>query len=463
MYRIFLLLFLFVAVQQMSSQDLINKIADDVCDCISSKIAAEPVEDMEQLLVNCINDKVIEFQKLIREDYGDAFFENGNSEVAKDFGIQIGTVLTKDCPVFLELAVNLSKSKETKAEEYYSIAEEKDTEGAYQESIKYYNQAIGLAPGTFKYINSRGVAYYNLGQYYKAISDFFRAREIDPEHHITYYNAAYSMYHLNDINSALEEVDIAISINSNYSESLNLKELIFSKQNLLDSALYYFRKTHEIAPESHIYIYNIGYTYYRKSDYNNALPWFLKCYNIDSSDPSLVSLIGICYNNLGDYEKAIQFHTKLIDGLSDSDYIPYYNRGLAYFNNKDYKNALNDLFMAFAIDSTDVDVVNYITRAYIESENYQEAEIYATKAIEMEPRKADSYDFRGKIYTKLQKFELALKDYHVSLSLYPNDCNIHLLMAEIYARLGMNKELNQSIAKAKAIGCNTDKKSGENN
>ena len=60
--------------------------------------------------------------------------------------------------------------------------------GQYEKAIKSYDKAIRLNPKTANAYNKRGVAYQSLGQYDKAIQDYDEAIRLDPENASAYHN-----------------------------------------------------------------------------------------------------------------------------------------------------------------------------------------------------------------------------------------------------------------------------------
>jgi len=86
--------------------------------------------------------------------------------------------------------------------EYFSLSQ-------YEKAIKSYDKAIRLNPKTANVYNKRGVAYQALGQYDKAIQDYDEAIRLHPENASAYHNRGLAYEALG--NSLQGEQDLAKS------------------------------------------------------------------------------------------------------------------------------------------------------------------------------------------------------------------------------------------------------------
>ncbi len=84
--------------------------------------------------------------------------------------------------------------------EYYAL-------GQYEKAIQSYDNAIRLDPENGSAYNKRGVARAVLGQYGKAILSYDNAIRLDPENGSAYYNRGYAFEALG--NSIKAEQDFA--------------------------------------------------------------------------------------------------------------------------------------------------------------------------------------------------------------------------------------------------------------
>ncbi|MGD0280098.1 MAG: tetratricopeptide repeat protein, partial [Smithella sp.] len=80
-----------------------------------------------------------------------------------------------------------------------------------------FNEAIRLQPDYAKFYNIRGGAYYNLGQYQRAIEDFNEAIRLKPDYAYPYYNRG--LVYAKDLGQyqrGIEDFNEAIRLKSDY-------------------------------------------------------------------------------------------------------------------------------------------------------------------------------------------------------------------------------------------------------
>jgi hypothetical protein len=81
--------------------------------------------------------------------------------------------------------------------------------GYYEFSIDHYSKAIHYNSNNASAFNSRGVAYYKLGQHEAAIKDYNRAIELDPQYSLAITNRALSLLILGKAKEAKQDCALA--------------------------------------------------------------------------------------------------------------------------------------------------------------------------------------------------------------------------------------------------------------
>lgn len=448
MNKILSLIVVLMLTVNLHAQKIIKKIANEVCDCVEENIDPENPK-LDEVMNWCMQQQLIKNEKALNKEYGE---ENIQGKGAEAIGIAIGKEMLKDCPFIFELAIDQTGTKKDDADNFFAQAQGMVDSGEYVMAIDLYSKAIERNPVSFDYFNYRGIAYFSLGEYYRAISDFYRATDLDPDNHLGLYNAAYTIYTLGDNESALEVVDKLISVNNYYCEGYNLKGLIYNQTDQNDSAAVYYSKAIECDSSKMIYIYNLGYSLYHMREYEKALTCFeqAEAGGYDSYD--LILYKGNCYDQLDENEKALECHTKLIDNY-EVNYVPYYNRGMVFMAMGQYDDALQDFVAANALESSDLDVDEQMARAYKAMGKYDQALDKCNMIIEQQTANASFRDLRAEVYTQMGELNHAIEDYEMSLSLYPNDCKIHERLGELYKKVGDNVNSDMHNQIAKEMGC----------
>ncbi|PIB35205.1 hypothetical protein BFP72_07250 [Reichenbachiella sp. 5M10] len=419
-------------------QDVIHTISDEVCVCLTKEVNKGNT-DMTAILTKCMENGLGDHSKKLEKKYG----KNSLEEKGNIIGMDIAKVLAKECGAFIDMVIANEQNKDKNASELVRQAESAKEQGNYDEAIVYYGQAIALDPDDPEEIlNDRGITYYTLGQYYRAISDFYRAMEIEPENQVYYYNIAYALYNLEDYSESIKYLDLTLDRKSNYCKAYNLKGLIYDSQGNNDSSLVYFQKAYACDNSDKVKAYNIGYSYYQLYQYDSALMWLKKSESMGYEDEDLYNYIGNSYYGKEDYETALPYHQKHL-AYDSGNFIAYYNMGTCYYWMGQYDLAIEHLEKAYKKQPNDSDITNYLALCYKKKNHPSEALAFASLSIENESARADYYDLRAEILVSQGDYDKAILDYATSIRLYPSDCSVYQLMGETYTKL---KELDKAKA-----------------
>jgi len=237
-------------------------------------------------------------------------------EVPESTSLQI-ILLRKGRPVITELVLAVAPQHFIFIQQGWEQAEK----GNYEQAIRYFTEAIDLNPKDAESHYSRGTAYSRKGQYEEAISDYTKALEINSMDAKAYYN----------------------------------RGIAYCKKSQYDQAILDFSKALEINPMDAKSYYNRGITYCKKGQHNQAISDFKKALEIDPNNPRyLVTYIDheIAYfEDKGQYDQAVSDYSKAL-GINPNDAEAYFNRGIAYYNKKEYEKSWEDVNMAQALGYT---------------------------------------------------------------------------------------------------------------
>lgn len=117
---------------------------------------------------------------------------------------------------------------------------------------------------------------------------------------------------IEDYSLGISYCDDALQVNLHSFEAFWIKGDCLGKQEEFDEAIINFEKALDITPSAIIY-YNIGYTYYRKTDHNSAIENYKKCIELDKNLASAHNNLGRCYYENGSYPEALEHFNKALE------------------------------------------------------------------------------------------------------------------------------------------------------
>jgi tetratricopeptide (TPR) repeat protein len=156
-------------------------------------------------------------------------------------------------------------------------------------------------------------------------------------------------------------------------------------------------------------------------------------------------------------EAGIKACTALIEaGTHSADVmaIAYHNRGLEYFKQRNYEQAINDYSAAVSLNPGYADAYNNRGNAYHIKHDYERALADFDRAIALAPRHALAYNNRGIVHEDRGEAELAIQDYSRAIEINPGYASAYNNRGYAYERSG-----HEDLAIAdfdKAIALNPD-------
>jgi tetratricopeptide (TPR) repeat protein len=160
------------------------------------------------------------------------------------------------------------------------------------------------------------------------------------------------------------------------------------------------------------------------------------------------------YNNRGiswyekkEYEKSIEDYTKAISIKSEyADF--YFNRGISWAEKKEYEKAIEDYTKAISLKSTDGGFYYNRGNCWASKKNYDSAIDDYNKAIAQNPDYASAYYNRGNIWNEKKEYDKAIDDYSKALALRPEDADSYNSVADLYRKKGELDTASEKVTQA---------------
>jgi len=144
-----------------------------------------------------------------------------------------------------------------------------------------------------------------------------------------------------DPDKALEYLNKAISLDSNYAEAYNNRGRAWGNKGNYDRAISDFNKAIELNTRYTDAHYNRGLVWHYKGDYDWAISDYSKAIELDPKGTYAYMNRGVAWEEKGDYDWAISDFNKAIE-LNTRDAKAYYNRGNAWYYKGNYDQAVSD-------------------------------------------------------------------------------------------------------------------------
>lgn len=161
---------------------------------------------------------------------------------------------------------------------------------------------------------------------------------------------------------------------------------------------------------------------------------FRKAIRADSKFWEAYYNLGIAYFNDREYNQALQQFDIIIKSLPNFEK-PYFGRGLIYLRKKEYKKAKNDFIKVTEFNPNDYKPFYYLGKISIILKQFREANKHLKKAADINPDYANIYYEMGNIYFINKKYQQAIPHYKRAVELDASDNDMHKKLGESYYRV----------------------------
>ncbi|UCB48645.1 MAG: tetratricopeptide repeat protein [Deltaproteobacteria bacterium] len=227
---------------------------------------------------------------------------------------------------------------------------------------------VGLcyAQNSAKQISDKGLEYAAEGRFTEAKEEFEKALKIDAfyeparrslkiiEDVISQKIKAETAFHLfkgavyhnrGQLSKAIAEYNKAIEINPEYAPAYNNRGFAYIGKGQYDQAISDFNKAIEINPEFAMAYNNRGYAYGVKGQYDQAISDSNKAIELNPKLAMAYNNRGLAYLNKGQHEQAISDCSRALE-VNPSNAMAYNIRAVAYFYKKEFDKSWDDVYEA---------------------------------------------------------------------------------------------------------------------
>lgn len=297
--------------------------------------------------------------------------------------------------------------------------------GIWQNSITLWSYEIKLFPDVSLAYYSRGLAYYKLNNYQKALEDLNKTIEIDPQYMNVYYDRGVVYQDVGNYREAMNNYSKAIEINPQFDKAYNNRGNVSLQLGDYPHAIEDFNQAIKLNADIPDYYYNRGVALHNLGNYEQALKDYSRTVKLDPRYTKAYSNRANVFKRLGNHPQAIIDYSIAIE-LDPQSSVIYYNRGIAYHESGNYQQAINDYSKAIDHNSQYADA--YFNRgvAYKDIENYDQAIKDFNKAIELAPQDATAYYNMGLCYIQLGNIRQSISYYKKAADLGSKEAQAYL-------------------------------------
>ncbi|MDP3506495.1 MAG: tetratricopeptide repeat protein [Candidatus Melainabacteria bacterium] len=230
---------------------------------------------------------------------------------------------------------------------------------------------------------------------------------------------------------ALEDLNRAISIDSNFSTAYFNRCLVYSRKKDYISARADIQKFTSLAPKDGLAHAMLGLCHEKLKDFKAAIDSFEKSLELDPKIKETYFWRACLHQRMHDPDAALKDLTVAIE--LDPQY------GEAYFNRAAVQQDLDNQEAAVEDLKRGLQIIPDFVRGYVEIgrslallDRFEEAISEATKGIKLGDCSAEAYMLRGTYYTSIGKVDLGLADLNFSIEKEANNAKPYFLKALIY-------------------------------
>lgn len=318
-------------------------------------------------------------------------------------------------------------------------------EEKYEEAISSYKEVLKIRDDSAFAYRGIGVAFYNLGNYEVAISNFLKSLEFYKSPSVykdlgkTY--SAYGQYE-----NAFEVFHKALDLSPNYHSALagiaDTHLLIAEKQvndlelknTHYEEAFLAFQKIPDDLLNSFDYIKLLSY--YSTEPYpKNSTIYFERFARVKPSfSRFMYSILGRIYYDLGNFLESISSYTKAKDRSNNSDNIflseIYFGIGRGYRSLKDYKNAIINFKKALKLDSKNARRRYALADTYLDNNQLGIAEKLFNELLLDNPSYYRACYSLGNLYFNKENLKKSKENYERYLEFANDDLEMYVQVAK---------------------------------
>lgn len=265
------------------------------------------------------------------------------------------------------------------------------------------------------------------------------------------YAMGYIYYKQNKLDDAIEYYRKTLEIDKNSIKTyINLAAIYGNKGNY-EEAIYLYNKAIKLAPENMDLMYLMGYTQYLSKDYYNAIESLNRVIKSNQSKIKLdtvYSIRGFCYHELGDHKKTLEDCEKALN-INEDSYYAALGKGVALISLGEIEKAIEQLKLLSNRKENDQYVLLNLGNCYEKIEKYDEAIKYYNECLTNDENFWPALLNKGIIESHEGNHQAALKNLNRAYKIERSEIKILISKGNVYVEIGDIKKDEKYYEKAK--------------
>ncbi len=212
----------------------------------------------------------------------------------------------------------------------------------YESSLALWGDTAAKRPGNARAHSNLGVTLYRAGQLQRALEEFTRALELDPNLDEAHQNRGAIYQRRGQLDLAIADFTRAIEINPAYSNAYNNRGNAHQARGDYRTAIADYTRAIEIRPDFIMAYNNRGLARLRLGMPELAIWNFCRAIDLSPDFATAYNNLGNAYHLTGDYEAAVSNYNKAIS-LKPGVASAYQCRAISYFKLRQYDKAWEDV------------------------------------------------------------------------------------------------------------------------
>lgn len=239
-------------------------------------------------------------------------------------------------------------------------------EGRYALAANMYENQLNNGTITVDLLNRLGFCRLQLGEYREAVEALSRSLEIEPDGVDAYYNRGLAFYGLEQWDRAIYDFRNAVnrSTGDKAAQALNNVAMAFQKKGEPELAVETYNEALRAAPGDSRTLFNRGTLFFKLRLFDTAVEDLNAVLQNDPDNVDALNNRGVVHLAMGEPGRAdADFTRAILQAPNRADI--YYNRGLAKYDQGLYRQAVTDFTRAIGRKPDYVEAYNNRGAAYI--------------------------------------------------------------------------------------------------